>query len=96
MHIKYWLAGLVFLPFAAVGQEAARTADPADASAVVPPVRYESPLKNYQPSPAEEMTPDQVWRSINDTVKDLGGHSGHLQASRNAALPAEPGHGKLR
>lgn len=102
MQMKYWLTSLAWLPLAAGAQQAIQAADPADARATVPPLRYESAFNDYRGVPDEEKTPDHHWRAVNDAVRNLGGHAGHLKAGGSTAAESHsssrssmpPQHGK--
>lgn len=63
---------------------------PADPTADVKASAYESALKDYRPWSEPELA---RWREVNEEVRRLGGHPGHVPQS---ALPrgAAPGSGK--
>jgi len=83
-------AALAALPAVAIGQQASARPDPADASIAVPTTHYKSAFKDYRAAAEDEATPDAVWREVNNTVRDLGGHAGHIKedAVRNPAQSA--------
>jgi hypothetical protein len=56
----------------------ARTADPADPSRAVPPVRYQSVFTGFRGQPDDRQTP---WPESNNEVRRLGGHVGHVPES---------------
>ena len=60
--------------------------DPADPKASVPAAQYRSAFSQYQPYRDPEI---EKWREVNDQVKDLGGHKGHV-AKPAAKAPAKP------
>ena len=68
--------GVIF-PLMALAQSGPQPArpDPADATASVPPLHYESALDTYRPMD-DQPTPDKAWRSANDLVRDTGSMSG--------------------
>ncbi|TAJ19861.1 MAG: hypothetical protein EPO47_02570 [Rugosibacter sp.] len=67
--------GVIF-PVMALAQSGSQPArpDPADATASVPPLHYESALDTYRPMD-DQPTPDKAWRSANDLVRDTGSMS---------------------
>ena len=67
--------GVIF-PLMALAQSGPQPArpDPADATASVPPLHYESALDTYRPMD-DQPTPDKAWRSANDLVRDTGSMS---------------------
>lgn len=84
---------LVFaLAAVAAGAAQAQQAAPGDAQAKVPPVEYRSAFADYRPFREPEM---EKWREVNDQVKGLGGHVGHVGKPKPAASkPAAGGHGE--
>jgi hypothetical protein len=92
------------LPLAALAQGG--RADPADASASAPALRYQSAFSDYKPW--QDLKPAD-WRSVNEKVRDAaasgGGHAGHNMMptpmptppaasapAPKASAPAMPGH----
>lgn len=69
---------------AAAAQTSARP-DPADAKAAAPARPYQSAYKDYRRYADPEVA---RWRDVNDEMRRLGGHSGHLKPDPGAA--AEP------
>lgn len=70
---------------AAHAQSSARP-DPTDPKASVPGVQYRSAFSEYQSYREPEI---EKWREVNDQMKDLGGHKGHV-AKPAAKAPAKP------
>lgn len=84
MSLSHWLAFAVsaVLPLLATAQ----TQDPTDANAAVPAPAYVSAFRGYRTAADEQESPDNAWRSANDTVARLNGHVGHMQGA--ATVPA--------
>lgn len=68
----------------AAAQTSARP-DPADAKAAAPTRPYQSAFKDYRRYADPEVA---GWREVNDEMRRLGGHGGHLKPGAGAA--AEP------
>jgi hypothetical protein len=79
---------LASLPFTATAQQAANRPNPSDASAAVPDWAYASAFKGYRAAPGDQEPADKVWRTANDEVAKLGGHSGHIKS--NGQVEASP------
>ena len=83
---------LVSIPTPSAAQTTAQTAAPS-ASSEPAPLKYESTFTGYQ-NYRDEKRAD--WRELNDTVRALGGHAGHVRsgvsgaASAPAAAPVSP------
>ncbi len=60
-------------PLAAAAQQRTTGLTPADSSAVVPDVNYESAFTGYLPFRDEKLAP---WRDVNDEAARVGGHLG--------------------
>ena len=60
-------------------------ADPADPARAVRPLRFDSAMgeRNHVP----EVDPPARWRTHNDRVRVLGGHTGHARAGAGEAAP---------
>lgn len=76
-------------PLAALAQA---RADPADAKAAVPALRYDSALAGYRGFREEKPAP---WKQVNDAVKGSGGHAAHGSPTKETPSdaprkPAEP------
>jgi len=66
----------------------ARRPGPADPSAAVPTLRYESAFAGYRRQAEEKLVP---WREANEEVRRLGGHVGHVPAgAAKDGTPARP------
>jgi hypothetical protein len=92
-------------PLAALAQSG--RADPTDALASAPALRYPSAFSDYKPW--QELKPAD-WRAVNDQVRGAaatgGGHAGHNMSmpmapaasapAPKASAPAMPGHGGHR
>ncbi|MED5595136.1 hypothetical protein [Janthinobacterium sp. P210006] len=52
---------------------------PQEAQAPVPATTYRSAFAGYRPAAADEATPDQAWRAVNDKVGKAGGHMGMMK-----------------
>ena len=72
------------LPLAALAQGS--RADPADASASAPALRYQSAFSDYKPW--QDLKPAD-WRAVNDKVRDAGASSGG-HAGHNMPTPTAP------
>lgn len=85
MSSKQWLAvaAWAFLPLAASAQQK-QDPNPADPSAPVSSIRYESVFKTFRSSQEDGPAPDKAWRSANEEMGRLGGHVGHM---KEGALP---------
>jgi len=63
-------------------------ADPADATAVVPPVRYESAFAGFRASREEKPA---AWKEVNEQVSGAGhAHAGHDPGKAAKAAPKKP------
>ena len=73
----------------AAGAQNVPAPGPADPSAPVPPLRYESALSDYQMYGDQ---PLREWIGVNDEMRRLGGHAGHLgdSPSQSKAPVADP------
>lgn len=102
MFSMQWLAiaALVSAPLSAIAQQKQPQYDPTDANAPVHAIGYESAFKGYRASDDGDNTPDELWRSANEEVGRLGGHSGHMKdregqsgvsADRGNAAPKQGG-----
>ena len=69
----------------ALAQMPAARSDPADPRVSGPPPQIESAFAGYRGFRDE---PPADWRAVNDEVRGLGGHAGHI---RDAPGPAERG-----
>lgn len=102
MSVSYWFAAAaLMLPLAATAQQNTPAPEPTDPRVTVPPQRYVSVFDDYQPLAAEQETPSEVWREVNQEVGKLGGHVGHLgddtrtSSAADPAMPSSPaGHDK--
>lgn len=67
----------------AAGAAAEQTArpHPADPTVAVKEPAYESALRDYRPWTEPELA---RWREVNEEVRRLGGHSGHIRGSVQA------------
>jgi len=74
-------------PWAALAQPATARPDPADPRVSGPPPQTESAFAGYR-SFREE--PPADWRTVNDEVRGLGGHAGHIRDSTRPAERAVP------
>lgn len=93
MSSNHWLAvaAWAFLPLAASAQQT-QDPDPADPSAHVSSVRYESAFKTFRSSQEDGPAPDKGWRSANEEMGRLGGHVGHMKEGApqpDASPPAD-------
>jgi hypothetical protein len=77
--------GLVFLPAALFA--AADKPDPTDATAAVPPARYDSAFDGYVAFQDRE---PGAWRERNEEMGRVGGHAGHLKGPANTLPPSVP------
>ena len=66
----------------AAAQNPARP-DPADAKAAAPSHPYQSAFKDYRRYADPEVA---GWRDVNDEMRRLGGHGGHLKPAPGAAV----------
>lgn len=68
---------------------------PADPSVPVPPLRYESAFSDYQ---SHRDQPLREWIGVNDEMRRLGGHAGHLGdlSSRPTAPLPDPASSPVR
>ena len=64
---------VVLTPFAATAQQRTNGPGPANPSAAVPAVKYESAFTGYVPFRDEKLAP---WRDVNDEAARVGGHLG--------------------
>lgn len=71
------VAVVAVLPLAATAQQS-RPADPANANATVSATGYVSAFANYRATPAENATPDQLWRAANEEITSQDMHGGHM------------------
>lgn len=81
MHILARHAGTLALPLILSAPLMADTG-PEHAEATVPPVHYRSAFDHHHPFLRAELAD---WREVNDTVRQLGGHMGHMPMT-----PASP------
>ena len=63
----------VLTPLAATAQQRTTGLNPADSSATVPAVKYQSAFTGYLPFRDENLAP---WREANDEAARIGGHMG--------------------
>jgi hypothetical protein len=90
MKLTLWVAAigaLLSMPFAALAQQAARAADPADPHAGVPPVVYESAIRAGSAAAQPDATPDQLWRAANEAVAGTQDHAAHAHEAQAAPPP---------
>lgn len=60
-----------------------------DASAAVPPPKYQSAFADYKPAVEPQATPDKVWVQANQEVSGQSGHGSHQGSSMQMApVPA--------
>jgi hypothetical protein len=59
-----------------------------DASAAVPPPKYQSAYAGYKPAVASQSTPDKVWIQANQDVSGQSEHGSHEGSSMQVA-PAQ-------
>lgn len=73
----------------AAGAQNVPAPGPADPSVSVPPVRYESAFSDYQ---SHRDQPLREWIGVNDEMRRLGGHAGHLgdSSSQSTAPGSDP------
>lgn len=105
MSSRMQLAALMLLmlttSLAGAASAGEKRPDPADPNAVVPEHRYVSEFTSYRKPQFEQMLD---WRQANDTVRDVGGHTGALKgaseqpSARDTPPPSKPamhhgGHG---
>ncbi|WP_194724757.1 hypothetical protein [Noviherbaspirillum malthae] len=103
MSTRQWLAVAAWglLPIAALAQQEQAKYNPADASAPVNAVPYESAFKGFRSNGDEQASPDKIWRSVNDEMGKLGGHAGHMNSGQGqpaassavATVPEKQGSG---
>jgi len=74
-QLRIALAWALLGPPAALGQTSARP-DPADPRVTTPPPVMESAFAGYR---GYRDDPPAPWREVNDEVRELGGHAGHLR-----------------
>ena len=79
MSLPPWIAAIAMLPLFAVAQERNTQPYPDDPNIKVPPPVYQSVLRDYRPTADEEKTPDKIWRDMNEDMRKLGGHAGHIK-----------------
>ena len=73
---------IVFSAFAAATfgcANALSAPDPANDKAVVPPVRYQSPFRDYRPLGEDQPIP---WKAANDEVARIGGWRAYAKEAR--------------
>jgi len=83
-------AAALCLPLLALAQ--AGRADPADAKAPAPALRYQSAFADYKPW-QDAKTGD--WRALNDALRATGaggGHAGHTMPAASPAAASAPAH----
>ncbi|MEW6444731.1 MAG: hypothetical protein ACOZAQ_02080 [Pseudomonadota bacterium] len=68
---------------------AAPAPGPEQPDALVPTVHYRSVFDDYAPFRRAELA---AWRAMNDTIRQLGGHMGHMPMTP-ATLGEHPPHG---
>jgi hypothetical protein len=71
----------------ALAQTTGARPDPADPRLSAPPPATESAFAGYR-SFRDEPLAD--WRAVNDEVRGLGGHGGHIRDAAPAASPTPP------
>lgn len=101
MPFLYWtaVAVLATLPLTVAAQEQNPPSGPDAPNAKVPALVYQSAFRHYRPAADEEGPPDKIWRTANEEMQRLGGHTGHLKdasKTRPGEAPAGgmPQHGK--
>ncbi|HTD05511.1 hypothetical protein [Undibacterium sp.] len=72
------LSAMPYLAFAQA-PESAKRADPLDAQAPVPPLRYQSTLQTYRPLAEQEVSD---WRELNDAAGRVGGWRAYAKQAR--------------
>ena len=61
-----------------------------DASAAVPPPKYQSAYADYKPAVEPQITPDKVWIAANQEVSGQSAHGSHEDSSMQMApAPAD-------
>ena len=86
MFSRSWLMAAAFVAGGSVAQTVPQSAAQTAAQSAAPgpaPLKYESTFTGYQPY-RDGKRGD--WRELNDTVRTLGGHAGHLRG----AMPEAP------
>jgi hypothetical protein len=56
-----------------------------DASAAVPPLKYQSAYADYKPAVASQSTPDKVWLQANQEISGQSEHGSHEGSSMQMA-----------
>jgi hypothetical protein len=74
-------------PAVALAQTPAPRPDPADPRVSSPPAASDSAFAGYRGFREE---PPADWRAVNDAVRGLGGHAGHIRDEAPAAGRAPP------
>lgn len=89
MSFTHWfaVAAISVLSFPAHAQSISK-ADPADPHAAVPRFQYESAFQKYQAMPAEQASPDKIWRAANIEVQGTNDHAGHIQEASGDQKPS--------
>ena len=70
------------------GGPVSAASDPADAAALVPPVKYQSPFAQYRVLGEDRSTP---WKEANDTVRAIGGWRAYAKESAEAVKAGASG-----
>jgi hypothetical protein len=85
---------LLTLPFPAAAQQIAQgiahQGNVLDAGAAVPALAYVSAFKTYQAASDERTSPDQVWRTANESVGKSGSHAAHSHANGEKPAMVKP------
>ena len=84
------LIAIAGLAPAAMAQDLSKS-HPADPSAKVPDLKYESAFSGYSPYREEKLVP---WRDVNDEVGRIGGHVGMFGGGHGGHAGAKPGPAK--
>lgn len=98
MPLPHWIAVAITatLPLSVAAQESNAQPYPDDPNLKVPPLVYRSALQDYRPMADEEKTPDKVWRSANEDLRQLGGHAGHVKEAASTPEDDTPSRVKER
>lgn len=61
--------------------------DPTDEKNTVPPIRYQSPFRDYKPLGDDKAIP---WKAANDEVSRIGGWRAYAKQAQDAAASVSP------